>query len=310
MKLKKKEPLQFRGLCALLLLIACCFRTAAVLGEQGSPFPPEYESFLFRLGQAREPHAETAPLPQKPLYLDPSLVDIDNRCGAVFDREALLQRPLSFSLSDDPCILIIHTHGSEAYGDCPGYRSTDPAENMIAVGACMAQRLNAAGIPTIQDTTLHDVTAGYNDAYEQAASAIEAYLEKYPSIQMVIDVHRDAAPDGQGGQKPLLTTLNGESAAQLMLVMGTDTPELPHKDWEQNLSLAVKLQAYFSTLAPDLMRQMSLRGSRYNQHLTPYSILLEVGSAGNSLEEALTTAAFTADSLAQLLSYDYGKMSI
>ncbi len=301
MELKKKDPLQFRGLCALLLLTACCFRTAAVLRGQGDSLPPEYERFLLSRGQAWETPAEIVPFTADSLFLDPSFVDIDNRCGAVFDEEALLKQPLSFTLSDGPCILIIHTHGSEAYRECPGYRSTDPKENMISVGARIAERLNAAGIPTIQDTTLHDVTAGYNDAYGQAAMSIEAYLEEYPSIQMVIDVHRDAAPDGQGKQKPLLTTLKGERAAQLMLVMGTDTPDLPHKGWEQNLSLAVKLQAYLSSLAPGLMRQTSLRASRYNQHLTPCSILLEVGSAGNTLEEALVTATFVGDVLARLL---------
>ena len=300
MKLKTKDIPGVRWVCALLLLTACCFRTAAVLQGQGLP-APEYESFLLEAGQ---PYTESGISQDKDLpflFPDPSYVDIRNRCGAEFDQETLLAQPLTFSLSTEPCVLIIHTHGSEAYRDCPDYRSPDPEKNVLSIGARIADRLNAAGIPTIQDTTLHDVTAGYDRAYGQAAAAIEAYLEQYPTIALVIDVHRDGVPDGAGGQKPLTTTLNGEKVAQLMLVMGSDTPELPHGGWEENLSLAMKVQSYFSALAPGIMRQTDLRGSRYNQHLAPYSLLLEVGSAGNTREEALEAASFVGEHLATLL---------
>ncbi len=300
MELKKKDRFRVRWLCALLLLTACCFRSAAVL--QGRELPsPQYEHFLLHMGQPpRESAVSREPL-EHFLFLDPSYVDIRNRCGAEFDAGELFGRSLSFSLSTEPCVLIIHTHGSEAYRDCPDYRSSDPEKNMVSIGTCIADRLNAAGIPTLQDTTLHDVTAGYNEAYGQAAASIEAYLDRYPSIQLVIDVHRDAASDGAGGQMPLTADLKGEQAAQLMLVMGTDTPELPHGGWEKNLSLAMKVQSYFSGLAPGIMRQTDLRGSRYNQHLAPYSLLLEVGSAGNTREEALRSASFVGDHLAELL---------
>ncbi len=300
MKLKQKDRLGIRWFCALLLLTACCFRSAAVLWKQ-EPSSPPYESFLLHIQQ---PPGETS-VPREPLeallFPNPSYVDLRNRCGAEFDETELFQRPLSLSLSAEPCVLIIHTHGSEAYRDCPDYRSTEPEKNMVSIGACIADRLESAGIPTLHDTTLHDVTAGYDMAYGQAAASIEAYLEQYPSIQLVIDVHRDAAPDGAGGQKPLLTELQGEQAAQLMLVMGTDTPELPNGRWEDNLSLAMKLQAYLSASAPGIMRQTELRASRYNQHLAPYSLLLEVGSAGNTREEALLSASFAGEHLARLL---------
>ena len=303
MKLKTKDALRIRGMCALMILLSCCFRTAAVL-EEGQEMVREqtYDSFYFAPGQAERITGETVLQdPAELIFPDASAVEIYNECGAEFDKEALLARPLSFTLSREPCVLIIHTHGSEAYRDSPDYRSTDPYENMIAVGAQIAERLNAAGIPTVQDTTLHDMTLGYNDAYGQAAAAIEAWLEEYPSIQVVIDVHRDAASDNAGEQKPLLTEVEGQAMAQLMLVMGTDMGELPHENWQENLAFAMKLQAYFQSLAPGLMRQMSLRAGRYNQHMTPYSVLLEVGSAGNSMEEALASAAFAGDNLAALL---------
>lgn len=302
MELKTKEAWRLRSLCALLLLTACCFRTAAVLWERGSAPPlPEYEHFLLTVGQPQGEPTDPGQTLQSPLlFLDSSYVDIYNGCDAVFDREALFREPLSLTLSRGPCVLIVHTHGSEAYRDCEDYRSLDPGKNMVSIGAHIADRLNAAGIPTVHDTTLHDVTAGYDLAYEQAAASIEAYLEQYPSIQIVIDIHRDASA-GADGQKPLLTDLNGEQAAQLMLVMGTGSQELPNLRWEDNLSLAMKLQAYFSSLAPGIMRQTNLRSSRYNQHLAPYSLLMEVGSAGNTREEAISTASFIGDHLAQFL---------
>ncbi len=299
MQLKIREIPRLRWVCALLLLTACCFRSAAVLREQ-SPAEAEYDSFFPEWGQ---PQTEVTGVREELPFLFPEMayVDILNRCGAEFDQQELFARPLSFHLSTEPCVLIIHTHGSEAYIDCPDYRSTDPGQNVLSVGARIAERLNAAGIPTIQDPTLHDVTAGYNSAYGQAEAAIRAYLEQYPSIGLVIDVHRDAVPDSAGGQKALVTTLNGERAAQLMLVMGSDTPELPNSRWEDNLSLAMKVQSYFSASASGIMRQTQLRASRYNQHLAPYSLLLEVGSAGNTPEEALRSATFAGDRLAQLL---------
>ncbi|MBP3412745.1 MAG: stage II sporulation protein P [Oscillospiraceae bacterium] len=296
MQIKSKQQLRYRWLCALLILTACCFRTAAVLLEAPVQTPsPQYGLHPYSPSSPKEPLRDE-------LSLDSSLVEIDNRCAVFFDQEALFKEPISMEITELPCILIVHTHGSEAYVDAEDYRSSDPQQNVVRVGAEIAMQLNKAGIPTLHDRTLHDETSGYNDAYGQAASAIAAYLEAYPSIQMVIDVHRDAASDGQGGQKALTTELDGKAAAQLLLVLGTDTSELPHPNWQQNLSFAMKLQAHLSSRAPSLMRKTSLRAARYNEHFTPNSILLEVGAAGNTMEEALRSAAYFAQGLAELLT--------
>lgn len=286
-----REGWQIRFVCALVLLTACCFRTAAVW-ESPSAVVQEQIFASFPYTRAEEP--------QEVLYYDASVLRIDNRAGAEFDADALLSAPLQIPLTDKPTVLIVHTHATEAYADTEGYRSEDAAENMLRIGQEIAQILNQSGIPVLHDTTMHDAS-GYDAAYERTEVAISAYLEQYPSICMVIDVHRDAAQASDGSQISRTTILNGQEMAQLLLVMGTDTAELPHPNWEQNLSFALKLQAYIAQSAPDLMRPLMLRAARYNEHLTPQSILLEVGTAGNSQGQALRSAQYFATALSELI---------
>ena len=289
---KGREGWHWRWLCACLLLTACCFRTAAVWGTS-----PEVktEPLFSTLAYLRTEEAT-----QEEISYDASLLQIENRAGAEFDSDALLAAPLTLPLTDKPLILIIHTHATEAYSDTEGYRSEDPLENMLRIGQEMAQILNQNGIPTLHDTTLHDAQS-YDAAYERTEETISAYLEQYPSICMVIDVHRDAAQTSDGRQLAHTTVLGGQEMAQLLLVMGTDTQELPHPNWEQNLSFALKLQAYIAQDAPDLMRPILLRSARYNEHLTPQSILLEVGTAGNTQAQALRSAQYFATALSALI---------
>ncbi len=299
MEVLTKKQGQFRWLCAALLFTACCFRTAAVLsGREAlpvvSPAAPDYAVMLYQKPVAK----------REPLRFDAAFVSIDNRSSSEYDIPALLERPFAFPRTDKPTVLILHTHATEAYADTGDYRSEDPTENMVAIGAKMTEILNDAGIRTLHDTTLHDASS-YSDAYERVEGVIAEYLQEFPSICMVIDVHRDAVENSDGSQKAMKTTLLGEDAARLLLVMGTDTEELPHPNWEENLAFAAKLQAYIGEAAPDLFRDISLRSARYNEHMTPCSLLLEVGSAGNTHEEALRSATYFAQKLsAFLLSAD------
>lgn len=301
---KRKQHRAYPIFCGLLVLMACCFRTAAVLKEESpSPLSVGIETYIYATEGELESWAETL---RETVIPELSPVEIDNRCGADFSMEELLQKKISLQRTEGPCVLILHTHGTEAYGDQPEYRSTDPEKNVIRIGTKIAECLNKAGIPTIHDTTAHDATGGYDRAYEEAEKAIAAYLDKYPGIQVVIDIHRDAASDGQGGQKAVSAKINGEDGAALLMVMGTDTAELPHENWQENLAFAIQLQSYLSREAPGLMRPISLRGARYNEHFTRCSILLEVGAAGNTMEEALCSAEFFGDRLAELLQYYQG----
>ena len=222
-----------------------------------------------------------------------------------------LQKPFSAHLSEDgPQILILHTHGSEAYtpagsetivwsGD---HRTTDSRCNVVRVGDKMAEVFGQAGISVLHDRTLYDYPT-YAGAYDRSLVAIQNYLKQYPSIRFILDVHRDAIEDGQGNQYKVVSAIDGEgTAAQLSIVVGSDGSGLTHPNWMENLRLAVAIQENALARYPTLMRPVLLRNSRYNQHATPGSLLVEVGSAGNSPEEAVLAGRLFAERMTDVLN--------
>ena len=133
--------------------------------------------------------------------------------------------------------------------------------------------------------------------------AIQNYLKQYPSIRFILDVHRDAIEDGQGNQYKVVSAIDGEgTAAQLSIVVGSDGSGLTHPNWIENLRLAVAIQENILAKYPTLMRPVLLRNSRYNQHATAGSLLVEVGSAGNSPEEAVLAGRLFAERMAEVLN--------
>ncbi len=224
------------------------------------------------------------------------------------DLEELMRAPLRWDLdSGAPTVLILHTHGCESYtkskGEqyelCGNFRTQNPDYNMIAVGEALAERLEAAGIRVLHDTLLHDYPS-YNAAYGNARKTVQQYLQQYPSIQLVLDLHRDAATYSDGTQYATSVTVDGERIAQLMLVPGTDTSGLHYPHWQENLSVALKLLAQLEGLAPGITRTTTLRTSRYNQDLHSAMLLVEVGSAGNTLPQALAAAQILAEAIIAL----------
>lgn len=213
-------------------------------------------------------------------------------------------------LTDEaPQILILHTHGSEAYTPVEGtdivwsgeYRTTDARYNVVKVGDEMAAAFGEAGISVLHDRTLYDYPS-YSGAYDRALAAIQSYLAQYPSIQFILDVHRDAIEDGQGNQYKVVSPIDGVGvSAQMTLVVGSDGSGLTHPDWMENLKLAVALQQDILTEYPTLMRPILLRNSRYNQHAAAGSLLVEVGAAGNSPEEAALAGRLFAQRMAAVL---------
>ncbi len=222
-----------------------------------------------------------------------------------------VQKPFAASLGEGegPQVLILHTHGSEAYTPVPGteilwsgdYRTTDYRYNVVKVGDEMAEVLGAAGVAVLHDRTLYDYP-NYTGAYDRALASIKKYLEQYPSIRFVLDVHRDAIEDGQGNQYKAVSEIEGVGVpAQMSLVMGSDGSGLEHPDWMENLRLAAAVQQDVLEHYPTLMRPVLLRNSRYNQHATTGSLLLEVGAAGNSPEEAVLAGRLFAERFAAVL---------
>lgn len=233
---------------------------------------------------------------------DMSYIQVSYGCQYRPELEKLLTKPLSWDLrSQEPTVLILHTHATECYTPAAGeevlfsgdYRTQDREQNMIFIGQQVADILRAGGIGVIHDTTLHD-SPSYEDAYASAREAIQDYLDQYPSIALVLDLHRDATGGG-GPQLVTTATVGGRTSAQLMLVVGSDAGGSHHDNWQENLALALKLQAVLEWENPGLCRDLNFRSQRFNQDLTPGSLIVEVGAAGNTRAEA----ALAAKALAQ-----------
>lgn len=238
-------------------------------------------------------------------------VYIENRPGLALDVAALAQTQLTLTLPEEgPQVLIVHTHGSEAYtpdgtdtyvatGEC---RTTDTEKSVVRVGDEIAKVLTEMGLTVVHDTALYDYPE-YNGAYDRSLAAVENWLAQYPTIQVVLDVHRDALIGSDGTVYKPITTINGEKCAQVMLVMGSNAL-YDHPNWLENLALAVQVQKEMNTLWPTLARPIGLRENRYNQQTAPGAMLVEVGSHGNTLQEALAAARMFARALgAVLLEY-------
>lgn len=235
---------------------------------------------------------------------DAELVALHNYSGYSVDIAAMLQQPLQWELTgDEPTVLILHTHGTESYKDqysqTGSYRTQDIDYNVVSVGTYLAQLLEQAGISVIHDQRLHD-DPSYNGAYTQSRESVQAYLEQYPSIRLVLDLHRDSIEDSSGQQVAYTLSTGQGTAAKLMLVMGTDAGGLSYPNWEENLSLAVKLQAQLEKNTPGLCRPISFRSSRFNQDLSPGAVLVEMGSAGNTRQEALLSAELLCKAIVDL----------
>ena len=223
-----------------------------------------------------------------------------------------LEGKISFRIekSEEPQVLILHTHATETFktDDNPYFtddfssRSQDNSKNMVSVGKIVAEKLNNAGIKTIHDTTLHDYPS-YTKSYSRAAATINEYLKKYPSIKVVLDLHRDAVSKENGDKVKLQTEIGGKKAAQVMLVMGSQSGGVTNfPNWEENFKLAVKLQQKIEQKYPTLARPLMLMSKNYNQSLTTGSLLIEFGTDVNTLEEVHYSAEMVGESLAELLS--------
>ena len=163
---------------------------------------------------------------------------------------------------------------------------------MLSIGRRVQALLGESGIVAVQDTSLHDYPS-YNGSYADARKSIKKLLVEYPTIQMVLDLQRD--PSGGASQMRTLAHVDGSDSAQLMIVVGTN-----YDTWEENLSLALKLHAQLETACPGITRPLQLRGQRFNEDLSPGGLLIEVGAAGNSHDEALTAAGELAKAIIAL----------
>lgn len=239
---------------------------------------------------------------------DGDLVNIRSSWDCALTPRELVMEKLDWDLTgDEPTVLIYHTHAMESYTPQTGedyteevpFRTADLDYNMVSIGTRLAELLEKAGISVLHDTTLHDA-ASYNGSYTSSRETVEGYLAQYPSIRLVLDIHRDAAEDGNGHQVATTAETAQGDTARLMLVLGSEAGGLYNPNWQENYALAVKLQAVLEQESPGLCRELHLTDQRYNQDLSPGALLIEVGAAGNSHDEALRAMTPLAEAIAAL----------
>lgn len=226
--------------------------------------------------------------------------------GQTPDPEAFLTMPLEMNLpGETPTVLIISTHATESYTKLSGqnykesssYRTLDPEYNMLAIGTYLAQLLEAGGIRVVQDHGLHDYPE-YTDAYTRSQAAAKELMRQYPGVFLILDLHRDSLADEKGRELDTSATVKGQESAQLMFLMSTG-----HDGWKDNMNLAVKLTAWLEKTYPGVTRGIMTRDRIYNQQLSPGAMLVEVGAAGDTQEEALLAAQALAEAI---LALKYG----
>ncbi len=220
---------------------------------------------------------------------------------AEFDVEYFVNADLSIEKSEEPQILIYHTHGSESFCDS---RAGETEDTIVGMGEILAEVLrNKYGYQVIHDTTLFDRKNGKdnrNYAYNDALVYMEEYLQEHPSIEVIIDLHRDA------GTKRVVT-LNGKPTAKVMLFNGLcrntkgKLTYLPNANLEDNLAFSFQMKVTGDELYPGLMNRIFLKDYRYNMHLAERYLLIELGTEKNTVEEAQNAMEPLADVLAQVL---------
>ena len=221
------------------------------------------------------------------------------------DFNSLLYAPLNFS---SPEILIVHTHASESYKmDNTNYyfenesdRTTDINYNVVRVGDELAKELSKYGYKVTHAKDINDYPS-YNKSYTKTLDVINYYLKQNKNIQIVIDLHRDSVIKSDGTKLKFLSEINGEKAAQVMIVCGTNQAGLENDSWQENLKFALKIQNFLENKYPGFARPLNLRQERFNTHATLGSMIIEVGSGGNTLDEALNSVKFLSNAINEVL---------
>lgn len=225
----------------------------------------------------------------------------------LFDVDKFMNTDLSIKKSDEPKILIFHTHSQEMFSD-----SQSISEGIFAVGDALASLLSERySIKTIHNTDSFDIVDGKSQiqgAYERMEPVISRILEENPSIEMVIDLHRDGLPAGALKQT---ADINGKRTAQIMFFNGLtrlmDNGELkkieylPNNYLDTNLALSFNMQLAANSMYPGFTKKVYLNAYRYSLHMMPKSLFVEVGSQYNTKEEAVNSAEPLAEIIARVV---------
>lgn len=238
-------------------------------------------------------------------YLRQNFYQIDNTTTIGSDQlnvDQLLGKDMTIKKDvEGPQILIYHTHSQEGYKDSV---TGDAATTVVGVGDYLESLLESKyGIDVLHHKGEYDVQ-GRDNAYSRALPEIERVLAENPTIEVVIDLHRDGVPE----TTHLVTEINGKPTAQIMFFNGLsrttfqgELEYLANPNLADNLALSFQLQLAAAEYYPGLTRKIYLKGYRYNMHLRPKSMLVEVGAQTNTFEEAKNSMEPLADILAKVL---------
>lgn len=241
-------------------------------------------------------------------------VKVKNVNSTSIDIEKILGEKIDLTVEKDkPSVLIFHTHTTETFQilDRGFYevgfmtRTKDENLNMVRVGKAICEEIEKAGYQVIHDNEIHDLS--YNGAYAHSRKKVEEYLKKYPTIEVVLDIHRDAIQQNDGTKIKPTATIDGKKAAQIMLISGCQEKGNPIEnfpDWRYNLTFAVHLQNQLETMFPGITRPLYFCPRKYNMNLSHCSLLVEVGSDANTLEEAVYTGKCIGAALSEIMK-DY-----
>ncbi len=253
----------------------------------------------------------TVPPETKPALVftpaDAELVQVRGTMADQVDVAALLARELDLDLAGEaPTVLILHTHATESYTQAydgeytasANYRTLDTDHNLVAIGARVTELLEAAGIRVLHAQDLHDYP-DYNEGYPRSRTTAETILAQNPQIRLVLDLHRDSAANDAGQELDTSAQKDGQESAQLMALLSPN-----HEAWQENMALAVQLTAVLERNWPGITRGILTRNNHYhyNQDLSPGALLIEVGAAGNTRQEALVAAEALAQAIIALSS--------
>ncbi len=211
-----------------------------------------------------------------------------------------------------PKVLILHTHTNESYlSSLDEYnkklpnRNDDPRFNVVRVGEEIARHLRKMGIEVLHNGTRHNFPTD-DGCYVRSMETVSTILKSYPSIKLVLDIHRDGL-DIKDSQLRVVSDVDGNKAAQVMFVVGTGEVGLSHPTWNENFKLAIHMQNFLNTKYPGLTRPIYLSKYRYNHHMSTGAMIVEVGADGNTLDEALKTTQYIAESIRYIINNTVAK---
>ena len=255
--------------------------------------------------KTEEPEKEILPVTtvqEKHISIPSKGIEMRNQTSFSPDTKTMLNSSLDYLpvdiYSDNPQVLIFHTHTTESFYGCD--RTDDEQLNVVAIGKIISDYLIENGINTIHCKTVHDYD--YNGSYSKSYATVEKILSENPSIKVVLDVHRDGITYDDGSGLRVVSDINGKTVGQFMLVVGTDEGGLYHPAWKNNLSFALKLQNHMNEKFPGFARPLNLRQERFNQNLSPGMIIVECGANSNSLDEVKLGAELFSEVLFEVIT--------